>query len=170
MTSATIRLFNETEEEFQTLWKIFLEVNAGGDAFPYPADTSFDRFKQIWTQPDARSFVALEAGTQTIMGAYFIKPQWPGRGAHVATATYMVAKNSRGKGLGKLLGIHSIEAASAIGYKAMQFNFVISTNEAAVKLWQSLGFEIVGTLPEAFDHATLGLVDAYVMYRFLNFK
>lgn len=160
--------FSKTEEDFASLHRIFLEINAQGDSFPYHADTSLEKFKQIWHQQDSISHVAFDVESNTIGGAYFIKPQWPGRGAHVATATYMVAKHARGCGLGRQLGIHSFEIAKDAGYKSMQFNYVIATNTPAVNLWKSLGFNIVGTLPQVFDHSMLGAVDAFIMFKHLN--
>jgi len=160
-----IRPLENTNDELVSLFKIFQDINQAGDSFPYSADTSFDKFKQIWCQPDSVSFVAHNLQSNTIGGAYFFKPQWPGRGAHIATATYMVAQKERGNGLGKLLGSHSLDAAIEHGYKSMQFNYVVSTNLSAVKLWKSLGFNIIGTLPGVFDHKDHGPVDAYVMFK-----
>src|SRR5207248_134381 len=94
-----------------------------------------------------------------------LRPNHPGRGAHVATASYMVAPAARGLKVGRRLGEHSLEEARRLGFRAIQFNCVVRTNEPAVRLWKSLGFEIVGTLPEAFDHPTHGYVDAFVMHR-----
>jgi L-amino acid N-acyltransferase YncA len=160
--------FSKSDEDFVSLHKIFQEINAQGDSFPYPADTSLEKFKQIWNQPDSISHIAYDVESNTIGGAYFIKPQWPGRGAHVATATYMVAKHARGFGLGRQLGIHSFEIAQDAGYKSMQFNYVIASNTPAINLWKSLGFSIVGTLPQVFDHSMLGPVDAFVMFKHLD--
>ncbi len=159
--------FTKSEEEFVSLHKIFQEINVQGDSFPYPVDTTLEKFKQIWCQQDSISYIAREIESDTISGAYFIKPQWPGRGAHVATATYMVAHSVRGNGLGRQLGVHSLEFAKVENYKAMQFNYVISTNIQAVNLWKSLGFNIVGTLPKVFDHDRHGKVDAFVMFKHL---
>lgn len=102
-----------------------------------------------------------------VLGTYSVKPNQPGRGAHVANAGYMVAEAARGRGIGFALGEHSLETARALGYRSMQFNFVTSCNPSAVRLWQRLGFEIVGTLPDAFRVDGGELVDAYVMSRAL---
>jgi ribosomal protein S18 acetylase RimI-like enzyme len=99
---------------------------------------------------------------------YKLIPNGIGRGSHVANASFMVDPDAQGRGAGRALGEHCLEEARRLGYGAMQFNFVVSTNSAAVALWKKLGFEIVGTLPRAFRHSTLGHVDAYVMHRFLR--
>src|SRR5262249_21744099 len=100
-----------------------------------------------------------------IAGTYIVRPNQPGLGSHVANAAFMVSPDARGLGAGRRMGEHCLAEASRLGFRAMQFNFVVSTNEVAVRLWQSLGFRIVGTLSKAFRHARLGFVDAYVMFR-----
>jgi ribosomal protein S18 acetylase RimI-like enzyme len=102
-----------------------------------------------------------------VIGMYKLIPNRIGRGSHVANASFMVDPAAQGRGAGRALGEHCLNEARRQGYDAMQFNFVISTNTAGVSLWQKLGFQIVGTLPKAFAHATLGRVDAYVMHRVL---
>jgi ribosomal protein S18 acetylase RimI-like enzyme len=107
-------------------------------------------------------------GEERILGMYKLQPNHVGRGAHVANASYMVSPNAQGVGVGHLLGEHSIGEARRKGYLAMQFNFVVSTNNPAIHLWKRLGFSIVGTLPKAYRHRRLGYVDAYVMYKLLE--
>ncbi|MFT3792115.1 MAG: GNAT family N-acetyltransferase [Rudaea sp.] len=119
----------------------------------------------MWTTAPTRCFVALAVDQPA--GCYMLKPNQPGLGSHVANAGYMVAAHARGRGLAGKLCEHSLATARAAGFLAMQFNFVVSTNEVAVKLWQKYGFRIVGTVPQGFRHAALGLVDTYVMHRFL---
>ncbi|HEX6885975.1 MAG TPA: GNAT family N-acetyltransferase [Planctomycetota bacterium] len=116
-----------------------------------------------WIGPGITTFVAVD-GTQ-IVGTYALKPNQPGRGAHVANAGYMVARAARGRGLGRLLGEHSLATARALGYSAMQFNFVVATNTTAVALWERLGFGVVGRLPRAFRLPEGGFADALVMHR-----
>jgi L-amino acid N-acyltransferase YncA len=159
----TIRLLEESD--WPPLYEIFQEVLAPGDIFPYPPSTSLSQFQKIWQPENSVSYVVVLSGV--VCGAYYIKPQWPGRGGHVATATYMISPKARGRGLGLALAEHSLVAARDRGYLAMQFNLVISTNEAAVALWQKVGFKIIGTVPGGFQHAELGLVDTYLMHRFL---
>jgi len=118
-----------------------------------------------WFSPASAVYVA--ESDASVLGTYSIKPNQPGRGSHVANAGYMVAKAARGQGLGFALGEHSLETARALGYRSTQFNFVTSCNPSAVRLWQRLGFEIVGTLPQSFRLDSGELVDAYVMSRAL---
>ncbi len=103
----------------------------------------------------------------TVVGTYILKPNQPGLGSHVANAGYMVKPGVHGQGVGRAMCEHSLAEAREAGFRAMQFNMVVSTNEAALALWKKLGFTIVGTLPKVFRHKKLGLVDAYVMHRFL---
>lgn len=153
--------------EFDAVWPIFEEVLAGGDTYTYPPDLKLEQARAMWTTPPARCFVA-EADGDTL-GCYRLAPnQLAGSaGDHVANGSYMVAWKARGRGVGEALCQHSLEQARLAGYAAMQFNFVVSTNAAAVRLWRRCGFEIVGTLPGAFRHPQLGRVNGLVMYRTL---
>lgn len=151
--------------EFDLVWPIFRSVVAAGDTYSYAPDTSLEEARAMWTTAPTRCFVALIDGR--VAGCYMLKPNQPGLGSHVANAGYMVASHARGQGLAGRLCEHSLETARAAGFRAMQFNFVVSTNEVAVKLWRKHGFEIVGTVPGAFRHARLGAVDVHVMHRFL---
>ncbi len=116
-----------------------------------------------WLAPEKDTFVALDDGV--IVGTYFLRANQAGGGAHVANCGYMTGANAVGRGVARAMCLHSLEHARSRGFRAMQFNLVVSTNERAVKLWQSMGFAIVGTLPGAFSHPTHGDVDAYVMFR-----
>ena len=151
--------------EFDLVWPIFRDVVAAGDTYSYAPDTRFEEARAMWTTAPTRCFVALIDGRPA--GCYMLKPNQPGLGGHVANAGYMVAPQARGQGLAGKLCEHSLATARAAGFLAMQFNFVVSTNDVAVKLWQKHGFQIVGTVPKAFRHATLGLVDIHVMHRVL---
>lgn len=144
------------------MWRLFQAVVASGDAFPF--DASFDRetFRAHWFGSHAAHVAETDAG---IVGMYKAGANYPGRGAHVASATYAVEPLAQGRGLGRALVEHSLVWARANGFQAMQFNYVVSTNRAAVALYTRLGFDIVGTLPLAFRHAQQGLVDAYIMFR-----
>lgn len=148
------------------VWDIFHAVVAGGDAFAFDPDTPRGEALAYWFQSGARVYVAEEAGQ--IVGTNMMKPSQPGLGSHVANAGFMVSPAARGMGVGQLMGEHCLAEARRLGYRAMQFNFVVSTNRPAVRLWERLGFRIVGTLPGAFRHRTLGFVDAFVMYRSLE--
>lgn len=119
-----------------------------------------------WLAADKETFVAEDDGQ--VLGTYYMKPNQAGGGAHVCNCGYMTSATATGKGVARRMCEHSMEHAGARGYRAMQFNFVVSTNERAVRLWQSLGFEIVGRLPYAFNHPTHGYVDAFVMFQTLG--
>jgi L-amino acid N-acyltransferase YncA len=160
----TIRRAAVTDED--GIWAIFHEVVQQGDTYTYDPDISREEAIALWFAPLNQTFVACLG--DEIVGTYIIKPNQPGLGSHVANAGYMVRGDKRGLGIGRALCEHSLEAARQSGFEAMQFNIVISTNTGAVKLWQSLGFAIVGTLPKVYRHKEFGLVDAYVMHRFLD--
>ncbi|AGC41915.1 MarR family transcriptional regulator with acetyltransferase activity [Myxococcus stipitatus DSM 14675] len=116
-----------------------------------------------WMAPDKETFVAEEDGV--ILGTYFLRANQAGGGKHVCNCGYMTSRAATGRGIARLMCAHSLEHARSRGYRAMQFNFVVSTNERAVKLWQAMGFTIVGRLPLAFHHPTAGDVDALVMHQ-----
>jgi L-amino acid N-acyltransferase YncA len=152
-----------SREDDSAIWEIFRAVIQPGDTYVFDPDMPREAALAYWFQSGAHTYVLEEAGR--VIGTYLIKPNQPDLGSHVANAGFMVAPDSRGLGAGRRMGEHCLEEAARLGFRAMQFNFVVSTNTAAVRLWQALGFEIVGTLPGAFRHRTLGYVDAYVMYR-----
>jgi L-amino acid N-acyltransferase YncA len=147
------------------IWQIFREVVAAGDTYVFDPQISREDALRYWLCEDHHAFVITENGR--IYGTYILKENHPGLGSHVANASYMVSSQARGQGLGSLMCEHSLEQARLLGFFAMQFNIVVSTNEAAIALWKRHGFSIVGTLPRVFRHATKGLVDAFVMHRFL---
>jgi L-amino acid N-acyltransferase YncA len=152
-----------TAADWPAIWALFREVVAAGDSFAYDADTPEEVARKLWAEPPAAAFVAEDGGA--IVGTYYLRPNQPGRGAHVANGGYMVASAYRGRGLASALCGHSVEVARRLGYRAMQFNFVVATNAAAVRAWERHGFRVVGRLPGAFRHAELGYVDALVMFR-----
>ena len=167
MAPPTIRL--ATAADADGIWRVFQAVVRGSDSFPWPPDTSKADALAAWMHPSNTVMVALDESNE-IVGSYFLRPVQPGLASHIANAAYMVAPWFRGRGLGKHLGEHSIEEARRSGYLAMQFNLVVSTNLAAVELWQRLGFKIVATIPRAFRHGTLGLVATHIMHRELESK
>lgn len=150
-------------DEFERVWPIFRDVIAHGDTYDYPPDLTLEQARSMWTTTPARCFVAEDG--DAVLGAYRLAPNRVGLGDHFANGSYMVSADARGRGVGSMLCEHSLHEARRAGFSAMQFNFVVSTNTGAVRLWQRHGFDIVGTLPGAFRHARLGPVDAYVMYR-----
>lgn len=152
--------------EFEHAWPIFREVLARGESYNYPADLTMQRAREMWTSAPYRSFVA-RSDAGDVLGCYKLGPNQSGRGDHIANASYMVAERAWGRGLGGALCEHSLIQARAAGFVAMQFNYVVSSNTAAVHLWLKHGFEIVGRVPGAFRHDSLGPVDVYVMHRML---
>lgn len=154
-----------TPEDFERNWPFFHEIAAAGETFAYAPDTTREEGLRLWFGPQHRVFVLEEDGV--ILGTYYLRPNQPGLGSHVCNSGYMVSGAARGQGVATALGEHSQATALALGYKAMQYNFVVSTNEQAVRLWQKLGMEIVARLPKAYKHARLGYVDALVMYKWL---
>jgi L-amino acid N-acyltransferase YncA len=159
----TIRKAEPSDSD--AIWRIFHQVVRRGDTYTYDPETTNEQAYSIWMSHEHTTYVACL--DDQVVGTYILRPNQPGLGSHVANAAYMVGEDWRGKGVGKAMCEHSLEEARRMGFHAMQFNMVVSTNESAVSLWKKLGFAIVGTLPQAFRHRELGLVDAYVMHRFL---
>ena len=162
---AGLSIRRATDNDRDAIWEIFQATIAPGAVFVYAPDTPREEALAYWFAAGTDTFVAEQEGK--IVGSYILRPNRPGLGDHIANAGYMVDPTARGGGVGRAMGEHSLAEARRRGYRAMQFNFVVSTNESAVRLWQQLGFNIVGTLPGAFRHAQKGLVDAYVMFRSL---
>lgn len=151
-----------TPEDLTPLWREFQSVARAGETYAQDEAATLQEFDEYWRRRGGEQWSAVEG--QRWLGAYTLRANQPGRGAHVATASYLVAREARGEGVGRRMGEHSIERARALGFEALQFNLVVDANEPAVKLWKSLGFQVVGTLPGAFRHRSLGLVDAHVMH------
>jgi len=147
----------------EAIWKILEPVIRRGDTYTLPADMTREDALAYWNLPGHEVFVAEGAGE--ILGTYYLRANQKGGGAHVANCGYMTAPWASGRGIARAMCQHSLERAKARGFRAMQFNIVVSSNERAVRLWQHMGFEIVGRLPGAFMHPALGAVDALVMYR-----
>jgi len=160
-----MKIQQATPQDFDSFWPIFQKIAQSGETYAYPRDISKQEAQRTWMESPQRTYVAKIDGE--VMASYYIKPNHAGPGAHVCNCGYMVSEAARGRGLATALCEHSQQVAVELGYKAMQFNFVASTNESAVKLWQKLGFEIVGRLPAAFEHPLQSYVDAFVMYKWL---
>jgi L-amino acid N-acyltransferase YncA len=161
---SNIKIVPADESHFDQIWEIFHEVVKEGDSYVYDPKTTKEQAHSIWMNDSIDTYVAITSDNK-VAGTYIMKPNFPGLGSHVANCSYMVNSEFRGQGIGKSMGEHSIYVAKEKGYLAIQFNIVVSTNIAAIRLWQSLGLDIVGTVPHAFNHSTLGLVDVYIMYR-----
>ena len=151
-------------DDIETMWAIFQAAIATEDALPFAGTFEAGTFRSHWFGVQA-AFVAVLEGR--VAGMYKMGANYPDLGAHVASATYVVDPRVQGRGIGRALVEHSLDRARSEGFLAMQFNYVVSTNAPAVALYRKLGFAVVGTLPEAFRHRTLGLVDVFVMHRFL---
>jgi len=150
--------------DWAQLWPLLRATFEAGDTYAFaPASKGAD-IHRAWIENPAATFVACSLDGE-LLGSYYIKSNQPGLGAHVCNCGYVVAPSAQGRGIASAMCEHSQRQAIAMGYRAMQFNLVASTNERAVRLWQRLGFSVVGTLPRAFHHLRLGYVDALVMYK-----
>jgi ribosomal protein S18 acetylase RimI-like enzyme len=159
----TVRI--ATPDDYDAIWAILEPVIRAGETYTLARDTSRDAALAFWFGAHHEAFVAEDNGA--VIGTYFLRPNQGGGGSHVANCGYVTATDSTGKGVARAMCAHSLEHAKQRGFRAMQFNFVVAANERAVRLWKSFGFEIVGTLPQAFLHPILGYVDVFVMYRLL---
>lgn len=160
-----MRIREAAEHDFNAIWPIFHEIVSAGETYAYDPQTTEEDAFALWMTAPRKTFVAEEGGR--ILGTYFIKDNQAGPGRHVCNCGYMVAAAARGQGLATLMCAHSQDMARQMGYLAMQYNLVITTNEAAVRLWSKQGFDIVGRIPRAFNHPRHGLTDALVMYKWL---
>jgi ribosomal protein S18 acetylase RimI-like enzyme len=160
-------------DDDDAIWAILEPILRAGEAYALPRDWSRDEALAFWRAPAHAVFVAQEAGQEAgkeagaILGTYYLRPNHRGGGAHVANCGYATHPLARGRGIARAMCGHSLEFARRQGFTAMQFNFVVATNDPAVGLWKNLGFDIVGRLPRAFRHPKHGLVDALVMHRTL---
>lgn len=154
-----------TSDDLNAMWEIFQSIIEAGDTLPFSDDFTREEFHGHWLSSQTSYVAITEAG---VVGMYKVGANYPGRGAHIASATYMVSPERQGRGIGRALVNDSLARARNSGFIAMQFNYVVSTNVQAIELYKKLGFVIAGTLQKAFQHKKLGLVDAYVMFQFLQ--
>jgi ribosomal protein S18 acetylase RimI-like enzyme len=154
-----------TADDKHAIWRIIAPTIRAGETYTLDRDLSEADALAYWLGPDKQTFVAEDNGT--MLGTYYIRANQNGGGRHVCNCGYMTDAAALGRGVARRMHEHSLDHARAAGFRAMQFNFVVSSNERAVRLWQSVGFEIVGRLPGAFLHPSLGYVDALVMFRTL---
>lgn len=162
---AQVRIRPATETDSDAIWSIFHAVIAPGDTYAFDPGMSRRDALAYWFQTGSSTYVAERNGD--IAGTYIVRPNQPGLGSHVANAAFMVSPQARGMGVGRQMGEHCLDEARRLGFRAMQFNFVVSSNQAAIRLWESLGFKIVATLPGAFRHSSEGFIDVYIMFRSL---
>lgn len=162
----SIQIREYTGADWSAIWPIFQRIVSAGETYTYDPAWTSEQARQVWVEaPPGQTVVACDG--PRILGTAKFGPNRPGRGSHVATASFMVAEDARGLGVGRALGEYALNWARQHGYAAMQFNAVVETNTAAVRLWQALGFRILGTVPEAFEHPTNGRVGLHIMHRFL---
>jgi ribosomal protein S18 acetylase RimI-like enzyme len=154
-----------TEADEDSIWAMLEPVFRAGETYCIPRDVNRDAALDYWSGAPHRVFVAEE--NSSLLGTYFLTPNQKGGGAHVCNCGFVTASGTTGKGVARTMLNHALETAKAVGFRAMQFNFVVATNSRAVAIWESHGFDIVGRLPGAFLHPREGYVDALVMYRAL---
>jgi ribosomal protein S18 acetylase RimI-like enzyme len=153
-----------TEADWPLIWPFWHQVVAAADTYCYHPAMDSDAGRQLWfgTPPDQ---VWLVADTGSVVGSYRLGPNKAGPGAHIGSASYLVAEPARGRGVGRAMVLHSLERGRAAGYRGMQFNAVAASNGHAVALYRDLGFEVIGTVPDGFAHPRLGFVDLLIMFR-----
>jgi len=151
--------------DHDAIWNIFAEIIVAGDTYAFDPQMPREEALAYWFRADTHTYIAEE--NDSVVGTYILRPNQSGPGSHVANAAFMVARDAEGAGVGRRMAEHCLTEARRMGFRAMQFNFVVSTNTRAIHLWDQLGFKIVGTLPGAFRHPEKGFVDVYVMYRSL---
>ena len=154
-------------EDWDAIWPFFHEIVAAGETYAYDPDMDYEAGRDLWMiGPPGRTVVATDA-EGTVVGTANMYANRPGPGAHVASASFMVDQSRAGRGTGPALGEEVIKWARRSGFRAIQFNAVVETNARAVQLWRSLGFEVVGRAPEAFEHPKHGYVGLLIMHRFV---
>ncbi|MEL6554674.1 MAG: N-acetyltransferase [Cyanobacteria bacterium J06621_11] len=155
-----------TSTDWPAVWCMIEPVFRSGETYAFPPEISEDEARRVWIEAPLVTYVAVDE-SEKLAGTYYIKPNQPALGAHICNCGYIVSKAARGKGLATLMCEHSQAEARQLGFRGMQFNLVVSTNEAAIYLWRKLGFTTVGRLPGAFQHSKEGFVDALIMFKSL---
>ena len=153
------------DADWPDIWPFWHAIVAAGETYTWSPDTGADEARRLWMLPPPAEVLVAEDEQGAVRGSAVYKPNQPGLGDHVANASFMVDPAARGLGIGRRLGEAVIERARGAGFRALQFNAVVATNTGAIRLWESLGFEVVGRVPEAFRHPQQGLVDLLVMHR-----
>ncbi|MBT3629800.1 MAG: GNAT family N-acetyltransferase [Candidatus Marinimicrobia bacterium] len=162
---SSLKIIEARHEDFELIWPIFHEIVSSGDTYAYPSDMSKIEAFNVWITQPQKTYIAML--NDEVLGTYYIKTNPESSAHHICNCGYMVASKARGQGLATSMCTHSQLKALELGYLAMQFNFVIASNLGAIRLWTKLGFETVERLPRVFNHPTLGLIDALVMYKLL---
>jgi ribosomal protein S18 acetylase RimI-like enzyme len=151
------------KSDFESFWPVFKDVVNAQETYAIDPDIELEAAYTLWCLSAEKSYVV--KANDIILGSYYIKPNAFGPGAHIANCGYIVSPQSRGKGIARLLCLHSQVIAIEFGYTAMQFNAVVSSNKIAINLWQKLGYDIIGTIPKAYQHKMLGLIDCFIMHK-----
>jgi len=155
-----------THPDFGAIWPFFKTIVAAGETYAYDPGLSKADARQLWLDVPQKTFVVED--NQQILGSYYIKTNQAGPGSHVCNCGFMVSPQARGRGVATLMCEHAQKIARQLGYRAMQFNSVVCTNEGAIRLWHKMGFETVGRVPNAFNHPEAGYVDSLIMYKWLD--
>ncbi len=152
-----------TRSDFESFWPVFKEVVSAQETYAFDPEIELESAYNLWCLSPQKTYAIKDNGL--VLGSYFIKANASGPSSHISNCGYMVSPESRGKGVARMLCLHSQQIASKLGYTAMQFNSVVSTNEIAINLWKKLGYDIIGTIPQAYNHKKLGYVDSFIMYK-----
>lgn len=161
----SMQIRKATPHDAPAILEILMPTIRAGETYALDSAMSEPEAIAYWMGPDRETFVAQEGGA--VVGTYYLRANQAGGGRHVCNCGYMTHASATGRGVARAMCEHSLQTAAALGYRAMQFNFVVSTNQRAVRLWKSMGFSVVGQLPQAFEHPSLGFVDALVMHRWV---
>ncbi len=161
-----IKIRRFEEQDWKTIWQIVKPVFRAGDTYAFSPQITETEAYRIWIELPTATFTAIDEHG-LIIGTYYIKPNQAGPGSHVCNCGFIVDSKARGKGGASQMCEHSQREAINLGFRAMQFNMVVSTNKGAVRLWKKHGYDVIGTLPQAFHHPQLGFVDALIMYKHL---
>lgn len=158
-----MQISNMTKSDFELFWPIFSEIVRAQETYAYDPQIEFESAYHLWCESAQRTFVIKE--NTVILGSYYLRANASGPSSHICNCGYMVNPASRGRGVARQLCLHSQQTAVELGYLAMQFNSVVSTNKVAIELWKKLGFNIIGTIPLAYNHRERGLVDSLIMHK-----
>jgi L-amino acid N-acyltransferase YncA len=162
MTS-NLNIRKATFSDHEAIWEVLEPIIRRGGTYVFSTESTKTEMMEYWMNPDKMTYVAEEKGF--VLGSFYLRPNQPDFGDHICNAGFMVNSSAQGKGIGRKMGEFAMEEARRLGFRAMQFNFVIKTNEPAVKLWKSLGFQVIGEIPSAYRHPQLGVVPALIMYQ-----
>jgi len=165
-SGGSMQISEVTKNDFELFWPVFKKVVIEQETYAFDAEIDFESAYNLWCLSPEKTYVIKENGL--ILGSYYLKANAAGPSSHISNCGYMVSAESRGKGIARKLCLHSQRIAIELGYSAMQFNSVVSSNEIAINLWKKLGYNIIGTIPKAYKHKKLGFIDSYIMHKQLT--